>query len=342
MTGLFEAKNITMVYAIALYAGELILRVMPMLVAAIFLAELARLWMGDERLRLFLAGRHAWTGRLRAAALGAVLPFCECGAFPVMLGLIRAGVPSGAVLTFFLISPVVSMPAFMILIGVFGLPLAISYLLTTTTAALVGGALLEPAGRRWGMFKEGISVTQQSGGSILPTACGASCSETIGKSQCCGESGVMAVGDYNHRSMAAIAAQAWNHTAKLLKKILPYMVAVIIVSSLLRNLLPPQLIENALAARAPFDILIGALAGIPIYSGDCAMIALAAPLIGATGAVGAGIAFIIAGSGTSISGIIFMSSVFKRRFLILYVLTVFCIALVVGYLISALLILGLI
>jgi len=72
------------------------------------------------------------------------------------------------------------------------------------------------------------------------------------------------------------------------------------------------------------------------------MIALAAPLIGATGAVAAGIAFIIAGSGTSINGIVFMSSVFKRRFLVLYVFTVFCIALTVGYSFSILLALGLV
>ena len=331
-----------MVYAVALYAGELLLRVLPMMVIAVFFAESARLWLGEERLKLLLVGRHSWAGRLRAAVLGAVLPFCECGAFPVMLGLIRAGVPAGVVLTFFLISPVVSMPAFMILIAVFGLPLAISYLLITVSAALVGAAMLEPAGQRWGMFKEGIAVNELKEGLSLPTACGASCNEAAGSSECCGEITSATVGVDNHRNVAAIAALAWSHTLKLLGKIFPYMAAVIIVSALLRNLVPPQLIENILAERAPYDILIGALAGIPIYTGDCAMIALAAPLIGATGAVGAGIAFIISGSGTSISGIIFMSSVFKRRFLILYVMTVFSIALAAGYTISALLTLGII
>ncbi|MDY6827185.1 MAG: hypothetical protein SVV67_08455 [Bacillota bacterium] len=104
-----------------------------------------------------------------------------------------------------------------------------------------------------------------------------------------------------------------------LKGISPYLAVVIAVSAVLSNVVPPGVIQNALAARAPFDILIGALAGIPIYAEDCSMIALVAPLIGATGAVAAGIAFIISGSGTSINGIIFMSSVFKRHFLILYV-----------------------
>jgi len=341
MAGLSEINNQELILGIALYAGELVLRVIPMLVAAVFLAESARLWLGDERLRLFLAGRHALTGRLRAAVLGAVLPFCECGAFPVMLGLIRAGVPTGAVLTFFLISPVVSMPAFMILIGVFGFPLAISYLLITMTAAVSAVYLLESAGKRRGIFKEGIAVNEERETMPLPVACNSSCGESADGKTCCSTSSGAVIGQGVTHFPDLIKA-AWSHTVSLLKRIFPYVAIVIFVSALLRNLVPHGLIEQILADNAPYDILIGALIGIPIYSGDCAMIALAAPLIGATGAVGAGIAFIISGSGTSISGIIFMSAVFKRRFLILYVFTVFCIALITGYLISTLLTLGLI
>jgi len=336
MPGFVEAIHSDLLYGMVFYAGELIIRVIPMLVIAVFLAESARLWLGDNRLKLLLAGKSAWIGRLRGAGLGAVLPFCECGAFPVMLGLLRAGVPSGAVLTFFLVSPVVSMPAFMILIGVFGFPLALAYLLITTATAIAAAIIIEPVGNRWGMFKKGIVVNEGSERSSFITACGSSI-----QSSCCSK----AAGTESGRKANIyqnVLIPAWNHTFALMKKILPYVAAVILVSALLRNLVPQQLIGQFLAASAPFDIFVGALIGIPVYSGDCAMIALAAPLIGATGAVGAGIAFIISGSGTSISGIIFMSSVFQRRFLVLYVITVFFIALIVGYLISALLALGIV
>ncbi len=322
-------------------AGMLALRIIPLLVAAVFMAEAARLWLGDEKLRNYLAGRSSWTGRLRAAGLGAVLPFCECGAFPVMLGLIRAGVPAGAVLTFFLVSPVVSMPAFMILVGVFGLPLALFYLIITSSAALAAGFLLEPAGRRWGMFKSGIAVGEEKKveGSLAVASGSGSCGAEEGSS-CCSDAAGLPEGA-EKKDLLTIAGLAWNHTTGLLRRIAPYVAVVIAISALLQNLAPQELIKQALAERAPFDVLIGALIGIPVYSGDCAMIALAAPLIGATGAVAAGIAFIISGSGTSINGIIFMSSVFKRRFLVLYVGTVFCIALVVGYIITFLLAIGL-
>jgi len=324
---------------IALYAGQLALRVIPLLIAAVFLAEAARLWFGDEKLKLYLAGRNLWIGRLRAAVLGAVLPFCECGAFPVMLGLIRAGVPRSAVLTFFLVSPVVSLPAFMILVGVFGLPLALIYLFFTMGSAFAAGFLLEPVGNKWGMFKEGIAAGEVSRGraSLQMASVVGGCEQNPGSS-CCNEEG-MSSADAGNR-VAAVAGPAWQHATKLLKRIAPYVVVVIIISSLLSNLVPENLIKQTLERGAPFDVLIGAVAGIPIYTGDCAMIALVAPLIGATGAVGAGLAFIISGTGTSINGIIFMNSVFKGRFLAVYVLTVICIALLVGYFVSALLTAG--
>ncbi|MDW7738502.1 MAG: permease [Bacillota bacterium] len=326
------------------YAGELILRVVPMLVAAIFIAESARRWFGDEKLKALLAGSGIWSGRLRAAALGAVLPFCECGAFPVVLGLIRAGVPTSAVLTFFLVSPVVSMPAFLILSGIFGFPVAFFYLLITAGAAIIGGVFLEKLGGYEHIFKPGIALIEERDGiepSNLKMAADNSSSTGFPSVQpCCTIQQKDMKTEVNSDIRVDIVKPAWHHTLTLLKKILPYVAIVIIVSALLRNLVPPDLIQQALESRAPFDIIIGALLGIPIYAGDCSMIALAAPLIGATGALGAGIAFIISGSGTSVSGIIFMSSLFKRRFLFLYVFTVFCIAVTAGYLISLLPLLG--
>ncbi len=342
MAGLFEVLNPETVYATALYAAEMLLRVVPMLTAAVFLAEMARLWLGEDRLRMLLVGRYALAGRMRALALGALLPFCECGAFPVMLGLIRAGVPAGAVLTFFLVSPVVSMPAFMILLGVFGLPLSLLYLLITSAAALLGSFLLEPIGRRRGMFKDGVAVAE--GGCASPglsMSGGGACCEADGVSSCRAATADHEPAGFKEK-VAAAAGPAWGQTRSMLRRVLPYLVLIVLISALLRGFVPEDMIRQVLSARAPFDVLIAALAGIPIYTGDCAMIALVAPLIGATGAVGAGIAFIISGSGTSINGIIFMSSVFKRQFLIFYVTIVICIALGVGYLISTLLALGLV
>ena len=345
MLGFLEANMSPLIYETIIYIVQLFLRVVIMLLIAVFLAEAAKLWLGEERLKVLLAGNSAWVGRLRALILGAVLPFCECGAFPVMLGLIRAGLPAGVVLTFFLVSPVVSMPAFMILVAVFGLNLAVLYLAITLSAAFVGSFILEALGQKVGIFQAGIAVNydEEKSESLL-MAKNNSCSgdaQLAAEVGCCSSPVPANITDKKEKAYL-VASLALQHTIKLLKRILPYIAVVVLFTALLRNLVPQEQIQNVLKAGAPFDVPIAALIGIPVYSGDCGMIALAAPLISATGALGAGIAFIIAGSGTSINGIIFMSSVFQKRFLIYYILIVFCIAVIVGYAVTGLVALGLV
>lgn len=332
-----------------LYMLTLSLRLVPLLLGAVLLAEVARLKLGEERLRRLLSGSGAWQGRLRAAALGGVLPFCECGAFPVMLGLLRAGVSTGAILTFFLVSPVVSVPAFILLLGFFGPLLALAYLALTVSLAVLGSLLLEQAQGRRGIFKEGFAPGEMS--SAGTSACG--CNEAApGAVQeggryrllplqdgggCCGEGTASCTeGESNVDSWKGVLRDAWTNTLATFRRILPYAAAALVLASFMHTFIPPQAMERALSYGAPYDVLIAAAAGIPFYAGDCAMIAVVAPLITSTGALGPGIAFIIAGAGTSINGLVFMGGVFSRRFLVAYVLAVFAIALLVGYALAAL------
>ncbi len=119
-----------------------------------------------------------------------------------------------------------------------------------------------------------------------------------------------------------------------MRPLLPVAVAAMIAAALLQAFVPESLIVNAFSAVAPLDVPVAAAAGIPIYTGDCTMFAIAAPFIEVTGTVGPGIAFIIAGAGTSISGLVFMSSIFTKRFLVAFTLSIFLIALAAGYMLS--------
>lgn len=346
---LAEAALLSGIGEMLLYMGNLSLRLVPLLLGAVFLAEVARIQLGEERLRRLLSGRSAWQGRFRAAALGGALPFCECGAFPVMLGLLRAGVPVGILLTFFLVSPVLSVPAFLLLLGFFGPLLAFSYLAMTTASAVAGSLALEWSGRRRHFFKEGFRPSDSdcgcSAGGSNPApgegSCGAlSMQESAG---CCAEPGRATGAQAARASQRAqpsqgaysawkqVLLEAWRSALATFRRVLPYAAAGLLLASVMATFIPPQAMERALSYGAPFDVLIAAAAGIPFYAGDCAMIAAVVPLITSTGAVGPGIAFIIAGAGTSINGLVFMNAVFTRRFLVLYVLIVFFIALTVGY-----------
>ena len=79
----------------------------PFLVAGVCAAGILRGMIGAERARTLLGVGH-WSGPLRAWGLGILLPICSLGALPVARELRRAGVPSGTVISFVLVAPVLN------------------------------------------------------------------------------------------------------------------------------------------------------------------------------------------------------------------------------------------
>ena len=79
----------------------------PFLVAGVIVAGILRGMVGAERTRRILGVGH-WSGPLRAWGLGIMLPICSLGALPVARELRRAGVPSGTVISFVLVAPVLN------------------------------------------------------------------------------------------------------------------------------------------------------------------------------------------------------------------------------------------
>ncbi|HNZ39993.1 MAG TPA: permease, partial [Candidatus Latescibacteria bacterium] len=96
------------------------------------LAELTALFLGistlvglmlqyvsDEKLRTWLS-RKGVLGNFLGAALGAITPFCSCSTIPMTVGLLRAGVPFGATMSFVLASPLLNpiiLTMFLFLLG---------------------------------------------------------------------------------------------------------------------------------------------------------------------------------------------------------------------------------
>ncbi len=314
------------------YAAELLIYVVPLLLGALFLVEMGRSYFGEERLSVLLAGRSAWEARLRAALLGALLPFCECGAFPVGIALIKAGVPLAAVLTFFLISPVISIPAFILLSGLFSIYLAVAYLLVTLLLGLTAALLIEKTGLADASLKlkAGAFAGEQANESRLTIGTAACCTDGCSSSPEENNSG----GAFN--TLKIVARSALVQVLHTFRKIIPYMLAAVVAAGLLVSTVPEETIKGFLDMGGLWGVPVAALLGIPVYQGDCAMISVVAPLIKATGAMGPGIAFIIAGTGTSINGIILLSALFKRKFIAAYVVSVLIISVVTGYLLQLL------
>lgn len=77
-----------------------------------------------------------------AATAGAVIPICSCGIVPVLAGMVEAGIPLGATMSFLIAAPMLNVPAVFITAGVLGWKMAIGRVLGTLLIALsVGGVM---------------------------------------------------------------------------------------------------------------------------------------------------------------------------------------------------------
>ncbi len=104
--GIFTDLNTTF-WSAVLRIMQALLAAAPFLVAGVFAAGILRGMVGAERTRRILGVGH-WSGPLRAWGLGIMLPICSLGALPVARELRRAGVPSGTVISFVLVAPVLN------------------------------------------------------------------------------------------------------------------------------------------------------------------------------------------------------------------------------------------
>lgn len=117
-------------------------KVMLLLVLIIFVVGIVRSYFSPEKTRNLLKGKSLFTGNIMAAALGIVTPFCSCSAIPLFLGFVEAGIPLGVTFSFLIAAPMVNEVALVLLVGLFGWKVALIYVGTGLTIAILSGWLI--------------------------------------------------------------------------------------------------------------------------------------------------------------------------------------------------------
>ncbi|MFQ5438156.1 MAG: permease, partial [Paracoccaceae bacterium] len=74
-----------------------------------------------------------------AALFGGLSPFCSCEVIPFVAALLAAGAPLSAVMAFWLSSPLMDPPMFLITMGTLGLPFALAKTGAAVAIGLFGG-----------------------------------------------------------------------------------------------------------------------------------------------------------------------------------------------------------
>ncbi|KKK77565.1 hypothetical protein LCGC14_2852310, partial [marine sediment metagenome] len=118
-------------------------KVLMLLVLIIFIVGIIRTYFSPEKTRQALEGKSLFAGNVMASFLGIVTPFCSCSAIPLFLGFVEAGIPLGVTFSFLIAAPMINEVALVLLVGLFGWKVAVIYVITGLTIAILAGYALE-------------------------------------------------------------------------------------------------------------------------------------------------------------------------------------------------------
>ncbi len=264
-------------------------KVLMLLTLIIFFVGILRSYFSPEKTRGILEGKSLFTGNILASLLGIVTPFCSCSAIPLFLGFVEAGIPLGVTFSFLIASPMINEVAVILLFGLFGWKIAMIYIVTGLTIAIIAGWVI---GRlkleRW--IQDWVFKTQ------------------FGTSEV--ESEKITFPDrinYGYKAVKEIVGKVWI-----------YVAIGIAVGAGAHGYVPQDFMVSLMGKSAWYSVPLSVIIGVPLYSNAAGIIPIVSVLIEKGASLGTSLAFMMAVIGLSLPEMIILKKVLKLPFILTF------------------------
>lgn len=234
-----------------------------------------------------------------AALMGGLSPFCSCEVIPFIAGLLALGTPLAPVMAFWLSSPLMDPPAFLITAGALGFQFAVAKTIVAVGMGLLGGFVILSMTRA-GLFANALRERSAGG--------------------CCGGSSPFK-GKPNwtfwreEKRLGTFRKEAIANGHFLLK----WLTLAYVLESMMIAYIPAESIAYLLGGDGLFPIVLSALIGAPAYLNSYAAPPLIAGLMEQGMSAGAAMAFVIAGGVSSIPAMTAVFALVNRKVFAAYI-----------------------
>ena len=120
-----------------------VIKISILLCCLVFTISFIQSFFPPERSRKILGRFHGIKANIIGALLGTVTPFCSCSSIPIFMGFTKVGLPLGVTFSFLISSPMVDLASLMLLMSIFGVRVAVVYVVMGLVIAVVGGTMIE-------------------------------------------------------------------------------------------------------------------------------------------------------------------------------------------------------
>lgn len=278
-----------------------VIKITILLCLLIFIISYIQSYFPPERSKKILTRFRGVGANTIAALLGTVTPFCSCSSIPLFIGFTSAGLPLGLTFSFLISSPMVDLGSLVILMSIFGVKVAVVYVIVGLIIAVAGGTIIG----KMNMEKYVEDFILNASGVDIE-------SEILTKKE--------------------RVAYAKDQVISTFKKVFPYILIGVGIGAVIHNWIPESWIETVLGSNNPFGVVLATLIGVPMYADIFGTIPVAEALLYKGANLGTVLAFMMAVTTLSLPSVIMLRKAVKPRLLALFVAICTIGIIIVGYL----------
>jgi uncharacterized membrane protein YraQ (UPF0718 family) len=282
------------------------IKIFILLSVMIYVISYIQSFFPPERTKHLLGKIKGLKGNVFGALLGTATPFCACSSIPIFIGFTQAGLPLAATFSFLISSPLVDFAALLLLIDVFGMGIAISYLLVGLMLAVVGGTIIGRL-RMENQIADFITRgTVQTGQEAAAEEFALSRRERM---------------DFAAEQVREVFGRVW-----------PYILVGVGLGAAIHNWIPEDWIQAVLGSGNPLAVVLATILGAPMYADIFGTIPVAEALFAKGVGAGTIMAFMMAVTTLSLPSFIMLSKAVKPKLLSTFVTIVMGGIILIGYL----------
>lgn len=281
-----------------------VIKIAVLLCVLIFVISYIQSYFPPERSKKILGRFRGLGANTVSALLGTVTPFCSCSSIPLFIGFTGAGLPLGVTFSFLISSPMVDLGSLVLLVSIFGVKVAVVYVLTGLVIAILGGMLIEKLHME--PYVEEFIRNASSVDIESPTL--------------------------TKRDRMVYAK---DQVISTFKKVFPYILIGVGIGATIHNWIPARWVEAVLGSRNPFGVILATLVGVPMYGDIFGTIPVAEALLYKGAQLGTILSFMMAVTTLSLPSMIMLRKAIKPRLLGVFIAICSVGIILVGYLFNA-------
>ncbi|PTK49618.1 permease [Staphylococcus haemolyticus] len=264
-----------------------------------FIVSLIQQVISEEKIKRFLSKPNQAINYILGMVFGAITPFCSCSTIPILAGLLNSKVPFGPSMSFLIASPLMNPLMLFMLWALLGWKVAIVYFVVLAIFSILTGFVFS---------KMNLAETYK---------------------------GVNVKGDgFFANKTGSRFKQALNDAWAFLYPMLPYLFIGVFIGAFIYGFVPETFITKYASGDGVISVFIASVIGIPMYIKPETMLPIAEALVSKGMSLGTVVALIIGGAGASIPEVVLLSKLFKKKFVVSFVIAILVVAVATGLIVN--------